>query len=58
MPRKPNYSFERSEREKAKKAKKAERLRAKSEKSDARKDESAGSNPEIQQTDESGSNTG
>jgi hypothetical protein len=37
MPRKPNYSFERSERVKLKAAKKAERLKAKTEKSEARK---------------------
>lgn len=37
MPRKPNYRFERTERERTKAAKKAERLRAKAEKSDARK---------------------
>jgi len=36
MPRKPNYSFERSERDKAKAAKKAERLKAKTEKAEAR----------------------
>jgi hypothetical protein len=37
MPRKPNYRFERSQRDKSKADKKAERLRAKAEKSDARK---------------------
>nr|WP_319386415.1 hypothetical protein [uncultured Roseibium sp.] len=37
MPRKPNYSFERSERVKLKAAKKAERLKAKTEKAEARK---------------------
>ncbi len=36
MPRKPNYRFERSERDKVKAAKKAERLKAKTEKAEAR----------------------
>ncbi len=38
MPRKPNYSFERSQRAKCKAAKKAERLQAKAEKSAAKKE--------------------
>jgi len=37
MARKPNYRFERSEREKNKALKKAERLRAKTEKAEAKK---------------------
>ncbi|MHA1189813.1 MAG: hypothetical protein ACTSSQ_05045 [Alphaproteobacteria bacterium] len=48
MPRKPNYRFERSERDKAKALKKAERLKAKSEKSDARNaNDGEGQNPEL-----------
>lgn len=38
MPRKPNYSFERSQRAKCKAAKKAERLQAKAEKLAARRE--------------------
>lgn len=37
MPRKPNYSFERSQRAKAKAMRKAERLQAKAEKSAIKK---------------------
>ena len=37
MPRKPNYRFERSQREKNKALKKAERLKARAEKTAARK---------------------
>ncbi len=37
MPRKPNYRFERSQREKTKALKKADRLKARAEKTAARK---------------------
>ena len=48
MPRKPNYSFERSQRANAKAAKKAARLLAKAEKSAGRKAEVSGSGVQDQ----------
>jgi hypothetical protein len=46
MPRKPNYRFERMERDRAKAAKKAERIKARSEKAAADREQPAEGGPE------------